>query len=344
MRPEAIVESIPAELSRICMKALSKRAVDRFASAADLAAELRSWKVVATNVIAVAPRFTPRGFRSFDANDSDSFLSLLPGPRDRHGVPESLRFWKTRVEELDPDQTFRVGVVYGPSGCGKSSFLKAGLLPRLSKHVQAVFVESGRDRLEEKLRDAVCRACPEIDRNTCLVDAIALIRRGRSLPRGRKLFIVIDQFEQWLNTPHTLESSELLRALRQCDGHRIQVLLIIRDDFWMAVSELFRSLEVPLQEGHNTVAFSLFDNQHAANVLREYGVAYGRLPASSEEIRAEQLAFIQQAVAQLSQNGKVICMRLALFAEMMKSRTWTTMELRGIGSDRTRDFVPRGDL
>ena len=58
---------------------------------------------------------------------------LLPGPRDRDGLPESLRFWKTRIESSDADSTFRVGLIYGPSGCGKSSLVKAGLLPRLSK-------------------------------------------------------------------------------------------------------------------------------------------------------------------------------------------------------------------
>lgn len=49
-----------------------------------------------------------------------------PGPRDREGLPDSLRFWKTRIEETDPDNTFSVGLIYGPSGCGKSSLVKAG--------------------------------------------------------------------------------------------------------------------------------------------------------------------------------------------------------------------------
>jgi hypothetical protein len=59
-------------------------------------------------------------------------LDLLPGPFDREGLPEGLRFWKTRIEETDSEKTFRVGLIYGPSGCGKSSLMKAGLLPRLS--------------------------------------------------------------------------------------------------------------------------------------------------------------------------------------------------------------------
>ena len=77
----------------------------------------------------------PKGLRSFDEHDADFFLELLPGPRDRDGLPDSIRFWKRKIEQIDPDLTFKVGLIYGPSGCGKSSLVKAGLLPRLGKHV-----------------------------------------------------------------------------------------------------------------------------------------------------------------------------------------------------------------
>ena len=71
-------------------------------------------------------KIVPKGLRSFDAHDADFFLELLPGPRDREGLPDSLRFWRTRIEETDPDNTFSVGLIYGPSGCGKSSLVKGG--------------------------------------------------------------------------------------------------------------------------------------------------------------------------------------------------------------------------
>src|SRR6202035_3602898 len=80
-------------------------------------------------------KIVPKGLRSFDAHDADFFLELLPGPRDRDGLPDSIRFWKNRIEETDPDDTFTVGLIYGPSGCGKSSLVKAGLLPRLADTV-----------------------------------------------------------------------------------------------------------------------------------------------------------------------------------------------------------------
>ena len=71
----------------------------------------------------------PKGLRSFDEQDADFFLELLPGPRDRDGLPDSIRFWKRKIEQIDPDLTFKVGLIYGPSGCGKSSMVKAGSCP-----------------------------------------------------------------------------------------------------------------------------------------------------------------------------------------------------------------------
>jgi hypothetical protein len=83
-------------------------------------------------------KIVPKGLRSFDEPDADFFLELLPGARDRDGLPDNIRFWKSRIEITDPDRTFRVGLLYGPSGCGKSSLVKAGLFPRLSEDVLTV--------------------------------------------------------------------------------------------------------------------------------------------------------------------------------------------------------------
>ena len=55
-------------------------------------------------------KIVPKGLRSFDAHDADFFLELLPGPRDREGLPDSLRFWKTRIEETDRRQHVHGGL------------------------------------------------------------------------------------------------------------------------------------------------------------------------------------------------------------------------------------------
>src|SRR5208337_5499222 len=101
------------------------------------------------------------------------FRSLLPGPRDREGLPDSIRFWKTLIERTDPDKTFRVGLIYGPSGCGKSSLVKAGLLPRLAEHIISIYVEATADDTEARLLRGLRKQCPGLQGDLGLKDSIA---------------------------------------------------------------------------------------------------------------------------------------------------------------------------
>lgn len=84
----------------------------------------------------------PKGLRSFDQHDADFFLMLLPGARDRAGLPESVRFWKVHLDAADPEEAFAVCLIYGPSGCGKSSLVKAGIVPRLAPRTVPIYLEA----------------------------------------------------------------------------------------------------------------------------------------------------------------------------------------------------------
>ncbi len=276
-------------------------------------------------------KIVPKGLRSFDAHDADFFLELLPGPRDREGLPDSLRFWKTRIEETDPDNTFAVGLIYGPSGCGKSSLVKAGLLPRLSEDVIQVYVEATPEETETRLLHGLRKRCPALEDNLSLKATLAALRRGQGIPAGKKVLIVLDQFEQWLHAKRDEENTDLVQALRQCDGGRVQCIVMVRDDFWLAVSRFLRELEVRLLEGHNSALVDLFDLDHARKVLAAFGRAFGKLPDSISETKKEQKEFIRLSVAGLAEEGKVICVRLALFAEMMKGKAWTVASLKDVG-------------
>ena len=152
-------------------------------------------------------KIVPRGLRAFDEHDADFFLELLPGARDRYGLPESIHFWKARLEEQDSDKTFPVGLIYGPSGCGKSSLVKAGLLPRLSEQVIPVYVEATPEETEVRVQHGLTKCCPSLPDNLSLKDALSLVRQGEGIPAGKKLVIVIDQFEQWLHAQHDKEQS-----------------------------------------------------------------------------------------------------------------------------------------
>jgi serine/threonine protein kinase/formylglycine-generating enzyme required for sulfatase activity len=365
--PRQIDDGIPQELERICLKSLAKRATERFTTAKDMADDLRHFlaqQVVspqqtsdhngarspwatpvlppsspagASGSVTLPPsdshpvKVVPKGLRSFDAHDADFFLELLPGPRDRDGLPDSIRFWKTRIEEMDPDNTFAVGLLYGPSGCGKSSLVKAGLLPRLSGPVVPVYVEATAQETEARLLKGLRKACPDLPGDAGLIETLAALRKGKGIPVGKKVLIVLDQFEQWLHAKGADENTELVQALRQCDGARVQCVVMVRDDFWMAATRFMDSLEVRLVQGENTAAADLFDLRHARKVLTAFGRAFGALPEPGKELAKQQDAFLDQAVAGSSQDGKVIPVRLALFAEMVKGKPWTPATLKAVG-------------
>ena len=66
-------------------------------------------------------------------------------------------------------------------------------------------------------------------------------------------------------------------------------------------------------------------------VLGLFGRAFSKLPDSSSQWTKDQQDFVRQAVAGLAQDRKVVSVRLALFAEMMKSRDWTPEALKEVG-------------
>ena len=179
---------------------------------------------------------------------------------------------------------------------------------------------------------------------------------------------MLDQFEQWLHAHDAQGGHQLVRALRQCDGAAVQCLLMVRDDFCTSINRFMQALETPWQEGRNSAAVDLFDTAHARKVLAAFGRAYGRLsvgnalcgvperdplggvpdpngrrnpPARNAtegvpyravgEMSPEEAQFLDTAVAGLAEEGRVISVRLALFADMMKGRPWTPASLDEAG-------------
>jgi eukaryotic-like serine/threonine-protein kinase len=224
-----------------------------------------------------------------------------------------------------------VGLIYGPSGCGKSSLVKAGLLPRLSDDVIAVYVEATAEETETRLLNGLRKWCPALLAPLGLKRALAALRRGQGIPAGKKVLIVLDQFEQWLHAKREEKNAELVQALRQCDGGRVQCVVLVRDDFWMAATRFMDSLEVRLVQGENSAAVDLFEPRHARKVLTAFGRAFTAVPERPDALTKEQETFLDQAVAGLSQDGKIISVRLALFAEMVKGKPWTPATMKAVG-------------
>lgn len=357
--PRQIDPDIPRELERICLKCLSKRVSDRYATASDMAEDLNHWldsatsldmdstasmgrvseeletsRSAATEVASVSiqdTKIVPKGLQAFDAHDSEFFVHLLPGPRDRFGLPDTLRFWRQRIEDHNKEDDQGIGLIYGPSGCGKTSFVKAGLLPILNDDIVPVYVEATSSDTEARLQSSLRRQFPNMPKDVSLAELLDTIRDGYWMPYGNKLLIIIDQFEQWLHDRDPEQLSELARALRHCDGRRVECILMVRDDFWLATSRFMRALEVNLREGRNSLLIDLFDLKHGRQVLTQFGRAYGALPENSSEMSKAEHRFIEQAIEGMAEQDKVVCVHLALFAEMFKDKSWTSAELAKVG-------------
>lgn len=382
--PRQIEPRVPKELERICLKALQPQIRMRYAMAADMLDDLRQWHAAMSETVVAKPpavagagkapvaplplaqatsphsaavRVVPRGLRAFDQGDADFFLTLVPGPRDRHGLPESLRFWKQRIESNDAETSFRVGVLYGPSGCGKSSLIRAGLLPRCAEHITVLFHEARSVDNATRLARALWQKFPSLapfgESPPVLLQKL---RHSGSLHGGRKLLIVIDQTEQWLRAgespvvpldvdscgetlpnncaveaPDPEEGPALLNTLRQCDGTQVQMLILVRDDFWRSVSRLLADADVEL-DNSNSALVDLFEPRHAEKVLECFGRAYGCLPEDPATALAKtSQEFIRESVRSLKEDRRVSPVRLALFAQMFRDRDWSPDGLRQVG-------------
>lgn len=360
--PRQIDDSIPQELERICLKATQIRASERYSTAQEMAEELRHFLQQSEStdsgpaVLIGRPShqsgqqshsgfgsrspdsatlsIIPHGLRSFDENDAGFFQGLIAGPRDRHGVPESIRFWMSRIEESNDEKTFKVGVLYGPSGCGKSSLMKAGVIPHLSENVVTVFIESAAGQTEYRLLHGLKKRFPNLPADSNLKDTLTALRLQKNVAPGKKILIVIDQFEQWLHAEYREQQSELVAALRQCDGSKVQTVLLVRDDFWLGISRFASELEIDLVAGANLALVDLFDKSHTRKVLIAFGKAYGKLPDRHSEFTKKQNQFLDKSVNDLAVDDKVVCVRVALFTEMMKGKSWESDSLKRLDGMR----------
>jgi serine/threonine protein kinase/formylglycine-generating enzyme required for sulfatase activity len=349
--PRQLQADVPKELERICMKALAKKISDRYSTASDFAEDLEQWSMGEQGGVPTAPvrqvieppasphssvksleldqvAVIPHGLRPFDSNDADFFRYLLPGARDRFGVPESIRFWTHSILSRTADSTFRVGVLLGPSGSGKSSLIKAGVLPLVEKEVSIVYAEAKPEVLESNLASQLRRLNEDPSQGTDLLEQLTGIRQAGATRSGKKLLLVIDQFEQWLNHHDTSRSTMLRDALRQCDGVTVQAVLIVRDDFVIGISAFMDELDESMQQHKNFATVEPFSMAHARHVLAAFGRAYGSVATPSTAI---QNAFIDEAVAGFSSMGRIDPLQIALLSEMTKGKPWSPATLKEFG-------------
>ena len=111
----------------------------------------------------------------------------------------------------------------------------------------------------------------------------------------------------------------------------MQALLLVRDDFWLPVTRFLGELEVPVQGRQNAALVDLFDMRHARRVLAECGRALDRLPDDLTRCTPEQERFLDEAVASVAEDGRVIPVRLSILVELMKHVDWVPATLHAHG-------------
>ena len=85
-----------------------------------------------------------------------------------------------------------------------------------------MFVEATPADTERRLAAAVVTRCPRLSIELTLSELLTAIRRGQGLEDDQTLLIVVDQFEQWLQTNEITENAELVSCVSQCDGVRFK--------------------------------------------------------------------------------------------------------------------------
>ncbi|NQT16912.1 MAG: SUMF1/EgtB/PvdO family nonheme iron enzyme [Planctomycetes bacterium] len=106
----------------------------------------------------------------------------------------------------------------------------------------------------------------------------------------------------------------------------------------MAVSRFMKDLETHILEGHNFATVDLFDVDHARIVLTRFGKAFGRLPVEPGGLSDAETEFLSRAAAGLAEDGKVVSVRLALFAEMVRDKPWRPATLEAVGGTKGVGF------
>lgn len=350
--PSAIRRDIPDGLERICLKALSPVIGDRYQRASEMARDLidvldfelvsevswtqepRSPEAGSTRgptryvIPTRTPKLLPKGLLPFDRADHLAFLSLLPGPKDSEGLPESVRFWKHRILGTEGATTLRVGLIHGCSGSGKSSLVRAGILPRLRDDLIPIYVDATQGMTSELMGEKFREHCPDIPPDATLKTILQMVRLEGT---GKQRFlIVIDQLEQCFNREGDSEA-ELVAALRQCDGKRVQALLVVRDEFWAEAARFMDYLEQPIRMGENCRGIEPFSKKHAASVMFQFGHALEKFPENQSELSEQQRAFIDLILEELAQSDQLQPVHLTLAVEMLREREWTEEELQETG-------------
>ena len=127
------------------------------------------------------------------------------------------------------------------------------------------------------------------------------------------------------------KQSELVTALSRIDGHQVQVVVLVRDEYWLRLRRFFDRINVPLIDGDNCRLVDLFTTAHAKSLLKEFGEQAGCL-AIEEQKAPDEEQILNELVGEISdEDGYVAAIRLSMLFELIRDKQWDTRALKRLG-------------
>jgi len=215
---------------------------------------------ISESIEPVSPTAALRGLLPFEEGDQ------LPGrARD---IQE--------LYTLVASSSFRFGVLWGESGCGKTSLMRAGLVPKLrNEKFLPLYINKPTNNPQEAIRSALLRELPILE-NESNKSLSQLLKS--SVPKGKKVVVLLDQFEEFFLTNRTPKSREgfikwLGKAILDEDAPAI-FLIGIRSDFFAQLQNFAPYIPEPTSI-RTTYQLQNFDTEQAKRIFNAAAKADG---------------------------------------------------------------------
>ncbi len=175
------------------------------------------------------------------------------------------------IQELNTlvaSSEFRFGVLWGESGCGKTSLLRAGLVPQLrNEKFLPLYIGKPTKEPREAIRAALKRESAELGERVD-EDLKQLLRTAA--PKGKKVIILFDQFEEFFLTNRTPRSrASFIKWLGEAVADEdlpVAFLVGIRADFGLRLHDLAEHIPEPTST-HSTYKLENFDAERAKQIF-----------------------------------------------------------------------------
>ena len=208
------------------------------------------------------------------------------------------------IYTLVASSTFRFGVLWGESGCGKTSLLRAGLTPKLrNEKFLPLYIKKPTNNPQEAIRSELLKAVSGLEKHSSksLNQLLKL-----AVPKGKKIVILFDQFEEFFLTSRTSSSrAGFVKWLGEAvndESLPVAFLISIRADFFAQLQNFAPQIPEPTS-ARSTYQLQNFDTEQAKQIFSAAAQADGipfepaLIQAVVKELKMEE--FIRPAELQV---------------------------------------------